>query len=73
MGSYFDEFNEHAHHSHGRDISDDDHEWALSDTYHIHEYTARKLRELLKSLMADIGLLPYEEEWWHYYDPDLVK
>lgn len=71
MGSYFDEFNEHAHYKNGRDIEASDHVWSPSE-YVVLQETIPTIRNLLRSSMAEIGFLHYDEEWWHFYDPKHV-
>lgn len=32
--------------------------------------TARKNRDALRDVMIDCGFVPYENEWWHFHDPE---
>lgn len=48
----------------------DDFSERASHKYEGASLEAMKNRELLKQAMVAGGFIPYENEWWHYDDPD---
>lgn len=72
MGSIFDEFNEYAHQKYHRNITTDDDFWAKDGKYTVLSEPIENIRALLRSTLESINLLPYDEEWWHFYEPTIV-